>query len=257
MNPLRTYRLPLREAWLDAISVIAPTECSGCGASDRALCDGCRLQLIAAPHVIAAGATTADVSLSDASIEVHTALEYTGVVRNVLLAFKDAGRTDAAAGLARPLRRAIGAALAKTARPVPPAIGLAVIPSTRAAFRTRGYRPVELVLHKARLTPARVLAASRQTEDQAGLGASARAVNRSSSLRARRQVRGRAYLLVDDIVTTGATLIEARRAIEAAGGVVVGAATIAFARRRFPQREVSVDTPQLHGDFHRERRYGR
>jgi predicted amidophosphoribosyltransferase len=62
--------------------------------------------------------------------------------------------------------------------------------------------------------------------DQAGLGREARAENLIGALRARPLVRGRDCVIVDDFVTTGATLFEARRALEAAGARVVGAAVV-------------------------------
>lgn len=224
-------------AVLDALAVLAPTECSGCGAVDRALCPDCLGRLTAAPRSVRVGDTR--------PLEVWSALEYEGVVRRVLLGFKDGGRTDAAGALAAPLRFAIAAALAPgilTGARCPPDHGgwadgveLVTIPSTRAAFRSRGYRPVELLLSHARLRAVHPLASTRQTEDQAGLGRDDRRRNRSGSLVAGRPLTGRVFLLVDDILTTGSTLLEARRAIEAGGGIVIAGATIAVTRRLSPQ----------------------
>jgi len=73
----------------------------------------------------------------------------------------------------------------------------------------------------------------RGVQDQAGLGAAARSANLDGALRVRRRHRalpaGAVAVLVDDVVTTGSTLTEAARALEAAGVVLLGAATVAAA----------------------------
>lgn len=218
-----TLGVAMRTLWLDTLAVLAPIECSGCGAVDRSLCPGCRSELVGAPHPIDYGA-----------LRVWSALEYSGVVRQVLAAYKDAGRTDAARPLAAALARAMSAALAAVPEASAGRIELATIPSTRSAMRRRGYRPVELLLGKAGLRASHPVRAVRQSDDQASLGRIERQANRAGSLRSPTSLAGRDFLIVDDIVTTGATLAEAARAITAAGGEVLAAATLAHTPRRIP-----------------------
>ncbi|MFF1633641.1 ComF family protein [Leifsonia sp. NPDC058248] len=224
-DTLRPLLIPLREAVLDALSVVSPISCSGCGADDRSLCADCRRALAPAPARLDDGVE---------SPPVWASLAYAGSVRAVLLAFKDHGRTDAGPALARALRASVVAAIAG-ARPVERAGGvtLVTVPSTRAAFRSRGYHPTELMLRRAGLSiGSRSLRLSRQVADQAGLSAAGRAQNRSGSFAASQRLAGRACLIVDDIVTSGATIREANRAIEAAGGRVIGAAALAHTELR-------------------------
>ncbi|MBC7441803.1 MAG: ComF family protein [Ramlibacter sp.] len=223
----RPDRVP--RAVLDAWAVIMPTACSGCGAPDRSLCAACRGQLRPTVH-----------SSERLGVSVWSALDYAGVPRRVLGAFKDGGRTDAAAALAVPLRAAIVAALASQPEP---GIHLITIPSSRRAWRSRGYHPVELLLRRAGLRATEVLRPAGETVDQVGLGIEARRLNRDRSLVARRSLGGIRVLVVDDILTTGATVLEARRAVLDAGGEVVGVATLAETRRRHPDVGSSPETP--------------
>ncbi|HEY5223755.1 MAG TPA: phosphoribosyltransferase family protein [Microbacteriaceae bacterium] len=231
----------LRGAALDALAVFAPTTCSGCGLDDRALCGACVAALQPEVTTVAVGGET--------PLLVHCGLRYDGTVRRVLLAVKESGRTDATPALAAAARAAVAGALRTFDRAcaggrvntraspiVLPGIELATIPSTRAAFRARGYHTTDRILAHAGLRASHPLRAARQTLDQAALGIDARSVNRQGSLQARRTLTGKGYILVDDILTTGATLCEARRAIEAAGGVVLAAAVVANTERRFGTR---------------------
>ncbi|MFI6501584.1 ComF family protein [Nonomuraea typhae] len=118
------------------------------------------------------------------------------------------------------------------------------MPSARRAVRARGHDPVGrlavLAVGRLRALGVRaeavpVLAQARRVADQAGLSATERAANLGSSLRVTGRLRGApgaTVVLVDDIVTTGATLAEAARALRTAGVQVAAAATVAATRRR-------------------------
>ena len=76
---------------------------------------------------------------------------------------------------------------------------------------------------------AQALTYSRVTADQAGLDSAERAVNLSGAfqLRTGRLLPGRDAIVVDDILTTGATVAEAVRVLSEAGFRPVGIAVVA------------------------------
>lgn len=210
----------VRDAILDALSVLLPVDCAGCGAPDRALCGACRAGLDARPQRLELGGTI-----------VTAALRYEGAVRSGILAFKEQGRTDTARALAVPLRVAIETAAHEAAQRGGP-VELCVMPGSAASWRRRGFDPLALLLrHGGFGRPVMLLRHERRRGEQKGLGQQQRVENVAHSLAAQAPLRGRRLLLVDDIVTTGATLAEAARAVRTAGGIVTGAAVLAATPR--------------------------
>jgi ComF family protein len=216
----------LRDALLDALALVLPVECAGCGAPDRSLCAACFASLRAEP---------ARHALPDGT-PVVCALDYAGAVRRAILALKENGRTDVARALAVPLACAM--ALASASVNPGARIETLPVPTSRSAFRRRGYDPVALLVRRAGVRPAAELAHTRRATQQKHLPVDERASNRAGSLRARRPLAGRRFLLVDDVLTTGATLAEAARAVRAGGGEVVAAATLAYTQKRAQSLDV-------------------
>lgn len=112
---------------------------------------------------------------------------------------------------------------------------LVPIPSRRSAVRKRGRQFIEEITHIVTapidLGIATPLHHSRQVRDQSGLKFEERRNNLEGALVVKEKPEGLGrVLLVDDLVTTGATLNEAARALRYAGIEVIGAVTAAIAQ---------------------------
>jgi predicted amidophosphoribosyltransferase len=211
----------VRAAFAEALALVLPVTCAGCDAPDVPLCETCRDRLSPA------------VTRSGRSVRVWSGLAFEGVPARVVRGLKEDGRTGLARAVAPALRAAVDAALS-AASGDPRGVGrivLVPIPTSRSAFRRRGYRVVELVARRAGLRTERLLTVGRVAADQRGLDREARRRNVADSLCAR-PAAGLRIVVIDDVVTTGATLEEAARALRASGAEVIGAATIAATARR-------------------------
>jgi predicted amidophosphoribosyltransferase len=224
---------PAQRAVTDLVRLVLPVACAGCGRLDEPLCRACRDAL---PR---AGWPVPDLAEHDAP-PTWAGGDYAGVLQRVVLSFKDDGRHDLAPVLGRCLARSAASALADLGLPGP--VVLVPAPSSRAAVRRRGADLTGGLAADAAswlrrrghaVVVARVLVQRRRVRDQAGLGANARHDNLAGALAVRhpRAVADRRVLVVDDVVTTGATLAAAACALEESGAVVLGAVTIAATPR--------------------------
>ncbi len=201
---------------------------------------------------------------------------YADEVRAVLLAHKERG----ALRLAGPLGWVLAGAVRGLWRGGESLL-LVPVPSARRSVAGRGHDPVRRIAlaaarelrrpgaaaaaaagtgvgegagappEETRARPGvHVLPALRQLRpvaDQAGLSAPERRANLAGALGVRRGAErllsGQPVVLVDDLVTTGATLAEAARAVTAAGGRVIGAAVVAAPTSSFecPSSSFSAD----------------
>lgn len=213
-----------REAVLDGIALLLPVECASCGASDRPVCASCRPAL--APDPLSR-------RLADGT-PVFSGLDYDGVARDVLLAYKEQGRVELARYLAPALAASVSAAVHEAATVHHGvAVELVTVPGSRWARRRRGFDPVAALVARAGLDRARVFAPARQHPAQKTLSREQRAANLAGVFTLRVPVTGRRFLLVDDVVTTGATLLAAADALRAGGAEVVATAAVASTPRLY------------------------
>jgi predicted amidophosphoribosyltransferase len=237
------------------LELLLPTRCAGCDLADdadlrtRGLCPACVATIRGAAPLEWSVGSPLSLPGGVASLRAFAAATYDGVVRAALLNYKEHGR--------RCLQRELGCCLAVSVlaatRASPAALrssaGLVLVPvpSAAAARRERGHDPVggmaREVLRRLRAAGlqigiAAVLRQARSVADQAGLDAVARHANLTGALTVANpaSIRGRRVVIVDDIVTTVATAIEAARALTAAGALVGAVACVAATPRRYPAR---------------------
>ena len=191
--------------------LILPRRCAGCGAMGEVLCRRCT-------------SGTLPLALSGFGVPILAAARYERGLRAAILAYKERGR--------RELTRSLAALLAETAAGLMrPGATLVPVPSARAAARRRGGDHVRRLARRtaaqlgASMVPA--LCLTRVVQDSAGLGAAQRHANLAGAMAAHAPPAGAAAVLVDDIVTTGATLREAMRALHVAGWPVLGGLALA------------------------------
>ncbi len=214
------------------LDLVLPRSCLGCDRPGIPLCPACRAGLgpprrhrprpcpAAFPATWVAGG-------------------YDGGLQAAVLALKERGRSDLLAALATVLAGTVRAAVGGRHS----AVLLVPIPSSRPAARRRGgdhmlalARRTAGVLARtgSSVAVAPALRLRRTPADSAGLGAAERAANLSGLFTATALPVGLPVVLLDDVVTTGATLSAAAQALRGQGSRPVAAVLAGTARRRPP-----------------------
>jgi len=241
--PARTHRF-LRAAGRLLLDTLLPPLCPGCGEeipSARWICRRCRRALRPAPPGWICFACRSDAR-PGGDREAGYGCRVPGHDRlfgraaywmeppldALVHALKYRGRSD----LARPLGRLLARRVSFEA----PAAAVAAVPLHRTRLRARGYNQAGLLARAAAPGWAcppvpDVLVRCRATRAQARLAESRRAANVAGAFGVREAdwITGRTWILVDDVVTTGSTLLAAARALEAAGAARVIPAALALA----------------------------
>ena len=253
---------PNAAGWRDAAGdLLLGSRCHGCGRPAWTLCDGCRTDL----RALRPGPRAPD-PCPDGFPRTWSAGPYDRLARNLVSAHKE----RSALGLTRLLGEALALAVLGLLDEAglftgggddraPAHVRLVPVPSARSAVRARGFDAgLALARAAARRLPrtraAPLLVPARRVADQSGLGALERHANLAGAFRLRSRPWSPAHpsgptagpgvvVVVDDVVTSGASLTEAVRALRAGGVEVLGAATVAATVRR--HRASGEDAPAV------------
>jgi predicted amidophosphoribosyltransferase len=212
------------------LDLILPLQCGGCGAPSTRWCDACALELSVPadkPHVV--------TPRVDPQVPVFALGRYAGARRQAILAMKEHGRGDLVAplswALAVGVHRLLVWGMVETPLTIVPA------PTRRSAARRRGGDPVTRMARMAvtaiagrrDITVVQALRMKALTRDSVGLGTAARERNIAGRVLLRGARPRTEVVLVDDIVTTGATARESVKILHAAGVRVAAVLAIAAA----------------------------
>jgi predicted amidophosphoribosyltransferase len=208
------------------LDLVLPLECGGCGAPSTKWCAACGQELAVKPdqpHLI--------TPRVDPGVPVLSLGRYAGARREAIVAVKEHGRADLIAPLALALRSGLHNLLAWGVIGTP--LTVVPAPTRRSAARRRGGDPVTRIARAATaghkgVDVIQALRLRALVRDSVGLSGADRQRNIAGRVKITKPVAGD-VLVVDDIVTTGATTSESVRMLHIAGVHVAGVLAIANA----------------------------
>ena len=208
------------------LDILFPPKCPFCGRvlDHPGVCLACEEDL---PWTVGAEA----LRTGPGGLRCAAPLWYEGLARDGILRFKFSG----ASGAARPLGALIAQCAAEQFSGAFDTVTW--VPVSRQRLRKRGYDQAQLLAQAAcRAWDTRPVALLEKTVDnpaQSGLQeAAARRANVLGAYTASPAAAGKHILLIDDICTTGATLVECIRTLREAGAADVICAALALTRAK-------------------------
>ena len=199
--------------------LIFPSRCIGCSALGLEICSQCRRSWH--PHIYRSWSHTAP------HFPIFSAIPYSPIAGKVILSAKENGISSADRLIVSALKHALRYSIEEKGEAT-----LVPIPSRKSVARLRGRQFItELSRQLSRetgLTLCENLRHTRVVKDQSSLDARSRFANIDGALISQKFFSGKAFL-IDDLVTTGATLNEAARALRMQGIEVAAAVTACVA----------------------------
>lgn len=241
--PMRSLPRICRSLADTLAELLWPTCCIGCGYPDELLCERCRTDLPwiaqrwACPDC---GAPFGWLTCTECAHEWELratvcAWTFGDAAARTVIAFKDHHELRLAPVIAAALATTLDEASSWPARDGRPRYdpggldALAFVPATAEAYARRGYDHMGLVArelaHETSLPLADILVRS-SARDQRGLSRAERADNLKDSIYALEDISDLRILLIDDVITTGASLREAARALLSRGAAEVTACAL-------------------------------
>jgi predicted amidophosphoribosyltransferase len=208
----------------ELLDLLMPSKCAICESPGADVCSNC-LDLLVPQRIM----------FARKGLQGIASFFFDEAISSLLQSFKEKGQAATV--------RLMSSLLSQSLDPAELELGemeifLVPAPSRRQNFRSRGYQPSLLLAqslakdmngtaagHKFRVLNC--LAFSRDVLDQASLNGADRESNIHLSMETNQFLGGRSLYLVDDTVTTGSTALECQRALQLAGGQVLG--ILAFA----------------------------
>lgn len=208
-------------------SLLVPVECLSCSTEGEIICANCRNKLFTQP-----GHRSALLTTVHGPLPISAYLPFSREVSRIVLGAKDDGNQK--------LEKIMIASLRKARSYFPPNMILVPIPSTSRARRKRArdfiFDITQQVAQESGDQVLKLLTWTRRTAPQKNLSAHDRALNMDGAfevspeitLKNRSAIHTHQLLLVDDVLTTGATMREGFRALQAGGARCIGGISAAY-----------------------------
>jgi len=198
---------------MSLLDIFFPRQCFNCQSEGKYLCDKCSLFLVDLPDIKMEGFE-----------QVTCCWEYNGIAKKIISEAKTRGMFDA-------LRELTDKALSERETLLPDDLLITFVPMEEKEERLKGFNHAEVIAKQlGRITDRKVISLLEQKLEnkQEGLGKEERFTNARRKFAVKKDIKlPQNILLVDDFITSGATMIECSKALRCRGAKKVWGFTLA------------------------------